>query len=76
MQKLINLLAVTSFLVSAGVVGTGVYVYKNQDALIDKLKEEGIKVVEGAIQDALPSLISTPQLPVDSSTDIIPAIPF
>ena len=38
MQKLINLLALASFAVSAGVVGAGAYVYLNKDALIDQAK--------------------------------------
>ena len=37
MQKLINVLALTSFAVSAAVVGAGAYVYVNKDALIKDL---------------------------------------
>ena len=36
-QKLINVLALTSFAVSAAVVGAGAYVYVNKDALIKDL---------------------------------------
>ena len=35
MQKLINVLALSSFVVSAGVVAAGAYVYFNRDALVD-----------------------------------------
>ena len=59
MQKLINVLAVTSFVVSAGVVGGGVYLYANKDALIEQAKERAMKQV----QDMLPSLLSVPELP-------------
>ena len=37
MQKLINVLALASFAVSAAVVGAGAYVYANKDALIQEL---------------------------------------
>ena len=40
MQKIINVLSVASFVISASVVGTGVYVYANKDAIIDSAKEK------------------------------------
>ena len=49
MQKLINLLALTSFGVSACVVGAGVYVYQNKDALVDA-------AVQSAVAAAMPEL--------------------
>ena len=45
MQKVINLLALLSFAVSAGVVGAGAYVYLNKDALIEKAKEKAAEVI-------------------------------
>ena len=38
MQKIINVLSIASFVISASVVGAGVYVYANKDALIDSAK--------------------------------------
>ena len=38
MQKVINALAVASFVVSAGVVGSGAYLYLNKDVIIDGAK--------------------------------------
>ena len=38
MQSLINLLALTSFVVSAAVVGGGIFLYTNKDTLIEKAK--------------------------------------
>ena len=49
MQKLINVLAVVSFGVSAAVVAGGVYVYTNQDAIRDNIKKEVTKGVKDAI---------------------------
>ena len=42
MQKLINVLAVASAAVSVAVVGSGVYVYLNKDAIIDNIKKEAL----------------------------------
>lgn len=61
MQKLINALAITSFIVSAGVVGGGVYLYANKDAMIDQAKEQAMQEV----QKLLPSLLPTPELPIE-----------
>jgi hypothetical protein len=46
MQKLINVLAVTSFLVSSAVIGGGVYVYTQRDSIIEKVKAEAIASVK------------------------------
>jgi len=53
MQRLINVLALTSFVVSAGVVGGGWYLYLNQDVIIDGVKEKAMDEVKGL----LPGLI-------------------
>ena len=49
MQKLINVLAVVSFGVSAAVVAGGVYVYTNQDDIKENIKQQ----VMNGVQDAL-----------------------
>ena len=54
MQKLINVLALSSFIVSAAVVGSGVYVYLNKDPLIEKAKSQ----VMESITDILPGALS------------------
>ena len=65
MQKLINVLAVSSFVVSASIVGGGVYVYLNKDAMIESAKEKVTKAATEAIAGALPGLIDAamPELP-------------
>ena len=40
MQKIINVLSVASFVISASVVGAGVFVYANKDSLIESAKEK------------------------------------
>ncbi len=56
MQKLINVLAITSFVVSAGVVGGGVYLYANKDALIDQAKDAAAKELASLIPSLLPPM--------------------
>ena len=52
MQKLINVLAIASALVSLTVVGTAGYVYVRKDAIIESVKE---KVMSSVVPD-MPSL--------------------
>ena len=54
MQKLINVLALSSFIVSAAVVGGGVYIYLNKDPLIEKAKSQ----VMESITDILPGALT------------------
>ena len=63
MQKLINVLAVASFVVSAGVVASGTYVYLNRDALVDQVKEQVTEAAMGAIGSSLPSMLGGSSLP-------------
>ena len=75
MQKVINVLAVASAAVSVAVVGSGLYVYVNRDAIIDGIKSQAMEAVlggaggiGGAIGGDLP--IGTPDLapPADSAS--------
>jgi len=65
MQKLINLLALASFGVSAAVVGGGAYLYLNKDTLIEGAREKAIEAVTSAITEALPGMIqgAMPEMP-------------
>jgi len=58
MQKIINALAISSFVISLSVVGGGVYVYTQKDAIIDGVKSKVMKSVMpsigGGITDAIP----------------------
>jgi len=47
MQKIINVLAITSFAVSGAVVGSGVYVYLNRASIIDGIKSQALEAVLG-----------------------------
>ena len=60
MQKIINVLAVASGLVSAAVVASGVFVYVNRDSIVDSIKSQAIEAVTGSLGGGLP--IGAPDL--------------
>ena len=68
MQKLINVLALTSFVVSAAVVGGGTYLYLSKDAIIDGIKEGVTKYATEAITEALPGMLdgAMPEMPTQT----------
>ena len=65
MQKLINALAVLSFLGTASIIVGGVYVYLQKDALIESAKEKITNAATEAIAGALPGMLDAamPELP-------------
>ena len=60
MQKIINVLALASTVVSVAVVGTGAYVYVNKDAIIESVTEKALGGLGGGLGGDLP--IGTPDL--------------
>ena len=60
MQKIINVLALASTVVSVAVVGTGVYVYVNKDAIIESVTEKALGGLGGGLGRDLP--VGTPDL--------------
>ena len=53
MQKLINVLALASGVVSAAVVASGVFVYVNRDSIVDSIKSQAIEAVTGSLGGGL-----------------------
>jgi hypothetical protein len=47
MQKIVNVIALTSGLISAAVVASGIYVYVQRDQLIDTVKQQALEAVLG-----------------------------
>ena len=82
MQKIINVLSIASFVISASVVGAGVYVYANKDALIKSVTEKALGGLGGSFGGGslggdLP--IGTPDLAApdtSASAPIAPTNPF
>ena len=77
MQKLINVLAISSFVVSGAVVAGGSYLYFNKDSIIEQVKANVTKAAMSAISDALPGMMDglmpdVPELPTSTG----PAVPF
>ena len=65
MQKVINVLAVLSFVGTAGIIGGGTVVYLRRDAIIEQVKENVAKAATEAIAEALPGMMDAalPELP-------------
>lgn len=57
MQKLVNLIALLSGVVSLSVVAGGAYVYVNKDAMIESAKEKISAAATEAIAGALPDML-------------------
>ena len=65
MQKVVNVIALLSGLVSLSVLGGGAYLYVNKDALIEDVKMTATKAVSKAVAEALPGMIDAamPEIP-------------
>ena len=53
MRKIIDIMAVSSFVVSAAVVSGGVYLYTQKDALIERARERATTAVTEAVSEAI-----------------------
>jgi len=71
MQTLINVLALSSFLVSATAVGSGVYIYLNKDPLIEKAKEQVMESLKETLPGALSGGLSKDLVP--NPTQLLPS---
>lgn len=88
MQKVINVLAVLSFLGTASIIGGGVYVYTQKDAIIDGVRERITDELTKALPDMITGAVGglgigedlAPELPVGSDSPIpsapVPSLPF
>jgi len=81
MQSIINVLAVSSFLMSTVVVGSGLYIIKNKDTLINSFKQGLMDNLlpgsAGLSEDLIPkdiplALPTAPSLPIPSTGLPIP----
>ena len=53
MQKIVNLIAITSGAISVALVASGVYVYVNRDSIVDSIKSQAIEAVTGSLGGGL-----------------------
>lgn len=79
MQTIINLMALSSFVVSASLVGGGVYLYQNKDEMIktvvDNAKEKITEELTNALPGIINSVVDIPEVP-KMPTSTGPALPF
>lgn len=72
-------MALVSFGVSAAVVAGGVYIYQNQEAIADNIKQQVVDAATSGVTDALPGMLggssdgsdATAPMPID-----LPVSPF
>ena len=84
MQKVINVLAVLSFVGTAGIVGGGTALYLNKDSIVENIKSQVTAAAGEAIAGALPGMLDSamPELPdvtggaLPLPTTTGPALPF
>ena len=78
MQKVINVLAVSSAVVSLAVVGSGLYVYVNRGAIIDGIKSQALEAVlggSGGLGGSLGGAVGGDALPLGSNDLAAPTQP-
>jgi len=68
MQKIFNAIAVASGVVSLTVVGAGLGIYLNKDAIINNIKEAALEAVTGSLGDTLGDSLPIPNM----TGDVIP----
>ena len=74
MQKIVNVIALLSGLVSLGVVVGGTKIYLEKDNMINNIKSQLIQGVTESITNSLPGIVdsSIPELPTTTG----PVLPF
>ena len=73
MQKLINILAVVSFVGVAGIIGGGATVYLRRDAIIEDVKGKITAAVTETVTSAIPGMLDSAMPELPSATG--PAVP-
>ena len=68
MQKVVNIIAIASGVVSIAVVGSGLYVYLQRDKLVDSVKSQVLKSVTGS----LPGIVDTKM--TSTTGGIVPSV--
>ena len=68
-QKIVNVIAIASGVVSTAVIASGVLVYVNRDSIVDSIKSQAIEAVTGSLGGGLGA-----DLPI-GTPDLAPAAP-
>ena len=77
MQKIVNLIAITSGAISVALVASSVYVYVNRDSIVDSIKSQAIEAVTGSLGGGLGGSlpIGAPDLASPTPQASAPAVP-
>ena len=67
-KKIFNAIAVASVIVSLTVVGAGLGIYLNKDAIINNIKDKALESISGGLGDAIEDALPIP----DMTGDVIP----
>ena len=68
MQKLVNVVALLSGLVSLGIVGGGTYLFLNKDAMIEDIRIKATEEVTKVVTEALPGMVKSAMPTMPSAT--------
>ena len=71
MQKIVNIVALASGVVSIAVVGSGLFIYVNRDKLVNNVKSQVMEAVSGSLPGLVKS--SMPTLPTATGDVAKPA---
>lgn len=71
MQKIFNAIAVASGVLSLTVIGAGLTVYLNKDAIINNIQEKALEAVTGSLGNVLGDSLPIPE----STGGVIPELP-
>ena len=74
MQKIINVIAVSSGVVSLAVVGSGLYVYLQRDQLVDNVKSQVMETILDSLGGLGGGLAPDITIP-DGANDLSPSAP-
>tara|TARA_B100002019_G_scaffold120982_1_gene103937 strand:- start:1021 stop:1248 length:228 start_codon:yes stop_codon:yes gene_type:complete len=74
MQKVINVVALLSGLTSLAIIGSGVYLYKNADVMIEEARKNVANAAVEAVTGALPGLLDAAMPDIPEVTG--PAVPL
>ena len=74
MQKVINAMAVLSFIGTASIIGGGVYVYTQRDALVEQAKERIAEELAKVIPDMITGALGGSMMGGDLAPEL-PAVP-
>ena len=75
MQKIVNVIALSSGVVSLALIAGGVGVYLNRGKIIDNVKSQVMEQVSGALGSSLGGMVPDVTGPAQPSVPTLPSLP-